>query len=211
MVIVISAGTNCKEYEALRVAGQVDWPLLCPTCGSALTFHAWKDRTVKKQSLEVGEERALPEYIVVPKLLCAWPGCTQRCHTVLPSFVPPGKQFMQEVRQQALDLVAAGATLYAIRQRLELSVQIVKYWLRQAARVAPELTGRLWAAVRRHETEAQLPTLPAGGAPWTGIRLAAQALLGALHRRNLDLPLDPGRTLEFIAVVACQQRWSLRC
>lgn len=211
MVIIISAGETCKEYEALRVAEKVDWPRLCPTCGGALTIHDWKDRTVKTRSKEVGEERALPECILVPKLCCGQPDCPQRCHTVLPSFVPPGKQFMQEVREQALDLVAAGVTLYAIRQRLEVSVQTVKYWLRQAARVAPELTGRLWAAVRRHETEAPLPATPAGGRPWAGIRLAAQALLGALHRRNRTLPLDPGRTLEFIAVVACQQRWPLRC
>lgn len=211
MVIVISAGANCKEYEALRLTEQVDWPRSCPTCGGTLTMHAWKDRTVKKQSLEASEERALPEHIWVAKMVCVQPGCTQPGHTVLPSFVPPGKQFMQEVRQEALDLAAAGVTLYAIRQRLALSVQIVKYWLRQAARVGPELTGRLWAAVRRHETEVPLPGLPVGGAPWAGIRLAAQALLGALHRRNRDLPLDPGRTLEFIAVVACQQRWPLRC
>lgn len=211
MVIIISAGGTCKEYEALRVAGQVDWPRLCPTCGGALTIHAWKDRIVKKESLEGYMERAAREHILVPKLCCAQPECTQRCHTVLPSFVPPGKQFVQEVRQQALDLAAAGVTLYAVGKRLCLSVQIVKYWLRQAARVAPELAGRLWAAVRRHEPEATLPVPPAGESPWAGIRVAAQALLGAFHRRNLHLPLDPGRTLEFIAVVACQQRWPLRC
>ena len=190
----------------------MDWPRLCPTCGGApLTFHAWKERTVKRQSLEAGEERPAPEYILVPKMRCVGPGCPQCWHTVYPSFVPPGKQFLQGVRQQALDLAAAGATLYAIRQHLVVSVQIAKYWLRQVARVAPELTGRLWAAARRQETEAPLPVPPAGGAPWAGIRLAAHALLTALHRRSLALPLDPGRTLEFIAVVACQQRWPLRC
>lgn len=192
------------------MAQQVDWPRRCPACGGALTFHAWKDRTVKSQSVEAGEERAPPEYILVPRMRCVEPGCPQCWHTVLPSFVPPGKQFLQEVRQQALDLAAAGASLYAIHQHLWLSVQIVKYWLRQVARVAPELTGRLWAAVSRHEMES-LPPAPAGGPAWAGIRLAAHALLGALHRRNLALPLDPGRTLEFIAVVACQQRWPLRC
>jgi hypothetical protein len=211
MVIVISAGQTCKEYEALRVAGQVDWPRLCPTCGGYLTIHAWKDRIVKTESQEIGEARATPEHILVPKLCCSNPDCPQPCHTALPSFIPPQKQFMQVVRQQALDLVEAGATLYAICQRLKLFAGTLKYWLWKVAQVAPELTGRLWGVARRHETEAPLPASSAGCAPWASIRLAAQALLGALRRRNLDLPLDPSRLLEFVAVVISQQRWPLRC
>lgn len=212
MVIIISAGQTCKEYEALQMAGVVEYPRLCPTCGGCLTFLAWKDRIVKKESQEAGEERAAPEYILVARLHCTNPDCTQPCHTVLPSFLAPGKHFMQAVRQQALDLAEAGITRYAICLRLKLSAQTIKYWLSQIARVGPELAGRLWAAVGRHETEVPL-SAPAGRSrtPWGPVRCAAQALLGALHRRNIALPLDPGRMLEFVAVVASHQGWPLRC
>jgi hypothetical protein len=132
IMIIVWLGDSVKEYGARLLQALGRLALLCPVCSGRCHWHGWYHRKVRS------EEGV--QFVRVLRVKCC--GCN-RTHVVLPDFLAPHKQYIQQIRESALQACLEDGAPAERATWGDRVVATTRRWLRDFKARFYELAGAL--------------------------------------------------------------------